>query len=157
MKFIFRTLIIVAVIWGIFKFIPVETKKAVGEKTGEILSSILPEKVKEKLDPILLSPIERRAEIISQLDKNVAAIEKALNTEGASSSMPAEEREAALKIIGETKDKLAQLSEANKNQGIVNKITSGVFQAVSGALGIAPEAPASSQGTADGVLCPNPK
>lgn len=148
MKHIFRALIIIAVVWGILKILPAETKRAVGEKTKDVFSFIVPEKAREKLEPIFLSPIERRAKIISQLDKNVASIEEALNAENASSSILAEKRKEILEIIGETKDEIAKLNDANKDQGVLNKITSGAFQAVSSVLGLAPETPTSSSETA---------
>ena len=153
MRIILRVFIIIAVVWGILRLTPAETKKTIAEKAGGFFSFIAPDKAKDKLGSIFLSPIERRAKIISQLEKNIASIEEAFDAEKTSSSMPAKEREAILEVIGKTKDEIAKLNETNKDQGIVNKITSGVFHAVSNALGLAPETPTSSSEIVKEVVC----
>lgn len=153
MKLILKTLIIIAVVWGILKLMPAETKKAIGKKTGEVFSFIVPKQAREKLDPIFLSPAERRTKIISQLEKNIASIEEVFRTGETSSTMSAEKKEEALETIREAKNEIAKLNDANKDQGVVNRITSGVFQAAGDALGLSPKTPTSSSETAKNVVC----
>ncbi|MDP3725136.1 MAG: hypothetical protein Q8R20_01560 [Nanoarchaeota archaeon] len=135
---ILKILFIIGLIMGVTYLIPDDVKKNVASKLGGTISNALPKSVKEKMEPIVFSPAERRQKLLDQLEKNIESIKAGLAKSGektSSSAKPAPESETTEEItqkLEETEKIIKKIQEMNKDQGVVNKVTTKIYKSVTG-------------------------
>ena len=141
---IIKILVIIAIVLGITRFIPKDVKQSVTAKLGGALGSIVPESVKQKIEPLTLSPAERRKKLLDQLTKNIESIKSGLkeslpgktgdgasSTETETTQNESAEEEIANKLE-ESKKIIEEIEKINNEAGTANKITTKMIKTITG-------------------------
>ena len=131
--------VVIALIIGATYLVPDDIKKSATSGIKNTISKITPDSVKEKIDPIIFTPTQRRQKLIEQLEKNIEDIRKELglptktNDEEGETLEPLnpEQKELAQKLQ-ETETILKKLQDINEEQGLVNKVTTGIYETITG-------------------------
>lgn len=151
-KTFFRLLFIVVLIVVAAYFIPKDVRISARNKVLTALARITPESVKQKIEPLIETPIERRTELIKQLNENINLIKNSLGnktlTVASSSKTLASAPTSSgglnvwsanslsssdiIKKLEESQKLLADLEKASGAQSVTNKITTSIFSAITG-------------------------
>ena len=115
--------VVIALVAGATFLIPDGIKQSATSGVKNVLSGIIPESAKEKIKAVTLSPEERRAELLKQLEENIENLKKNV-LENTTST--------AAKTLKETEQLVEKIKEANEKQGIVNKITTKIYDEITG-------------------------
>lgn len=118
--------VVIALVAGATFLIPDGIKQGATSGVKKVLSGILPESTKEKIETITLSPEERRAKLLSQLEENIEKLKNGLLENTTSTA------EDTAKTLEETEQLIEKIKEANEKQGIVNKITTKIYDELTG-------------------------
>lgn len=118
--------VVIALVAGATFLIPDGIKQSATSGVKNILSDILPESAKEKIETITFSPEERRAKLLGQLEENIEKLKNGL-LENATGTA-----EDTAKTLEETEQLVEEIKETNKKQGIVNKITTKIYDEITG-------------------------
>ena len=115
--------VVIALVAGATFLIPDGIKQSATSGVKNVPSGIIPESAKEKIKAVTLSPEERRAELLKQLEENIENLKKNV-LENTTST--------AAKTLKETEQLVEKIKEANEKQGIVNKITTKIYDEITG-------------------------
>ena len=134
-----KIIIIILVVLGISSLIPAKFKEQAYTRTKAALSEIIPKSVKEKIKDTATPPMERRAELLDQLEKNISAIKEGLmkkETIGEKNATTgAEEQknnEELVKKIEETEKLVKKIEQTANDGGVINEIKTTVYEKITG-------------------------
>ncbi|MAF79657.1 hypothetical protein CL629_01105 [bacterium] len=132
--------VVIALIIGATYLVPDDIKKSATSGIKNTISKITPDSVKEKIEPIIFTPAQRREKLIEQLEKNIEDIKKELGLptqtddaeEGEVPKPVDREQEELAQKLQETKTILKKLQDINDEQGLVNKVTTNLYKTATG-------------------------
>lgn len=158
-RFLFRLLVIIAIIYAIFHFMPRVWKDKIRGFFSSFIEPVVPVSVRKAIEPYVLSPAERRKRLIAQLDQNLERIKGEVL--GAASARTSSGGEPAGAVSGSgpagtlieelaSSQEILKEIEATNSPNVVQKITSSVMTTITKTLGLAP----SESTTTSTVACP---
>ncbi|MDP2704001.1 MAG: hypothetical protein Q8P01_02140 [bacterium] len=115
--------VVIALIAGATFLIPDGIKQNATSGVKSVLSGIIPESAKEKIEKITLSPEEQRAKLLEQLENNIEKLKEGILGNATST---------AAETIEETKGLVEKIKDANEKQGVVNRITTKIYDELTG-------------------------
>ena len=141
---ILKIILIIGLVYGATYLIPKDARQKAVSKLGSMISAITPASVKEKMEPVIFSPAQRRQKLLNQLQKNIESIKTDFtaskpanktgeNTTSSEDMMPQEQTpEEIIQTLEETKKIIEEIQEINNDQGVVNKVTTKIYKTVTG-------------------------
>ena len=138
LRAILKIAVVGAVIFGGLMLVPDKLKQSATTGVKAVLSDLVPEPVKDKIEEVVLSPSERRAKLLKDLDSNIESIREKLSSftaPKAGSPTPAQAQQIIEQELEKTENIIKKLEDANEKQGVVNKVTSKIYETVTGSNG----------------------
>lgn len=115
--------VVIALVVGATFLIPDGIKQSATSGVKNVLSGIIPESAKEKIRTVTLSPEEKRAELLKQLEENIEKLKEGISGNATST---------AAETLEETEQLIEKIKDANEKQGVVNKITTKIYSELTG-------------------------
>ncbi len=143
---ILKILVIMGLVYGATYLIPKDAREKALSRLGNLISAITPASVKEKMEPVIFSPMERRQKLLDQLEKNIETIKSGIsktaapgNATAADPANPDTQKneeppapEELVRTLEETQKIIEEIEEINDEQGVVNKVTTKIYKSVTG-------------------------
>lgn len=119
LRFFISLFFLIAIPLILFYIMPVNLKT----KTIALISSIIPLGVREEIEPLIYTPIERRAKLLDKLETNSIELKNTISEEN-----PEITKQEILNIINENDEIIKNLKKTNQEQGPLNKITTTIIE-----------------------------
>lgn len=133
MRWIGRILLLVIAGAVIYYFLPENLK----DNVKNTAVKIIPDSLKERIEPIIYSPAERREKLISEIENDLGELKTTLTskeTNGTPPTLPGENPDWAIKRIESTEATLKKLKALNTEENITGKVTDTIREEIKGAL-----------------------
>lgn len=128
---------VAVVVMGAYYLLPKHQRQVAVALLSDIVAFLNPatvrENIQEKVEELTSTPVERRAKLLGELKENISSL-RAVTWEAGASGAKSSEATKIEGVITRSEELVEKLERANTEEGLANKVTTGLFDQAVGLI-----------------------